>query len=314
MVKVLIYFPLYYNSNSIFRLYDYLKENDTNTKIYDVNTLISNSNSDIDDEAKVISQRCGFFYEKRKNIGGGEGGFLNVIINKPEFIENYDFLVYFEESCEPVCQAWFNKIINQTIEKNLDVIGWDWWWRSKKREFSKTQIIGKGFRIGIINENSELKIKNDWINHKNYDVFGYRHEFICIRVSKIPELLFTNEDLDRNLRKFSKIAFGRTIERMYWKPSWGGVKNMNIQYPLLINQKELPSVFNTNLKLFRELTLKEKTNVGYVPRRLNVRKFNIRYLLYIFYRYSNDIIQYVLIKFSIEYKSLEREKNEKETF
>jgi hypothetical protein len=291
-----------------------LKENDTNNEIYDVTTFISNSNSDIDGEARAISQRCGFFYEKRKNIGGGEGGLLNFIINKAEFVDNYDFLVYFEESCEPVYEAWLDKIINQTIEKNLDVNGWDWWWRSKKRSFSKTHITGKGFRIGIINENNELKIENDEINHKNYDVFGYRHEFLLIRVSKIPELLFTQEDLYRNLRKFSKIAFGRTIERMYWKPSEGGIKNMNIQYPLMINQKELPSVFNTNLKLFRELTLIEKTNVCYAPRSLNVRKLNFRYLIYTIQRYFNDIIQYVLIKLGIQYKGSERQKNEKETY
>jgi hypothetical protein len=116
------------------------------------------------------------------------------------------------------------------------------------------------------------------------------------------------------LRKFSKIAFGRTIERMYWKPSEGGIKNMNIQYPLMINQKELPSVFNTNLKLFRELTLIEKTNVCYAPRSLNVRKLNFRYLIYTIQRYFNDIIQYVLIKLGIQYKGSERQKNEKETY
>jgi len=310
MISVLIYFPLYYNSKSIFRLYGYLKETEKYSNTFKLSVFISNSNSEIRQEAKSIANYCGFLYENRDNYGRGEGGLLNFIINNKELIDMFDFLIYFEESCEPVSKKWLYKLIQNCVQMNLNVNGWDWWWRPKKRELSRTQVIGSGFRIGILNENQKLSINNDDLNFTNYDVFGFRHELLVVRTSELAKLIFNKDDIHRNLQIFSDMSFGRIVERIYWESNNQNLKNLNIQYPLLRSQKKLPLIFNTNLTLFRELKMEEKKSDNYIPKSLIWRKYNYSYLMYIVKRLSYDFLQYLFVKLGFEIKSITRKRNE----
>ena len=255
MNKILIIYPLFYNSGSIDRLYQYIQESNHDKK-YLIEVLIINSNKQIHHEALKKTLQLKFKYILRDNFGGGEGAIFEIKNIHYQILESFDFAIYIEESCEPISRKWIKKLI-KNLERGHLIEGWHWNWYAKNRDNSTKIKVGKYMNQGVIcfnDENNKIITRMEF-----YDVFGFRHECLAFRVHEFLQLDIGNREL---WLKDDKYFFGRSMERIYWI---GGnlPKSPNFQFQLLKKQNKLPNFFNSNFKFFRELNFEEKNNGGY---------------------------------------------------
>ena len=289
-MKVLLLFPLFYSANGLNRLHQYLRESSSSDEI---EVAIFCSNPSIEEESRLIAKSFGFAFYKRDNFGGGEGSFFD-LFQSTLINENYEVVIYLEESCEPMSSRWIESLVKPLRNGSL-IQGWHWNWRGRKRSGAVLIKFGSRFRPAFIYKNAGANHPlNEIIEDNVYDVSGFRHECLAFRLDQLP----------RNLMRLNKTHwegvplkfFGLSMERFFWdnlNPSV--IKCPNFQFPMLLKQNRFPIFISTNYFRFRELSPASRMSSDYKPNRLLIRRMNLKFVLQVFKFWSRNIIKFIIL-------------------
>ncbi len=294
--KVLIIYPLYYSPYSLFRLSSYLSfKNDNIEK----DVAIFCSNVEIEKSARQLSAIFNFKFFPRDNFGGGEGIFFE--FTKVLDVKKYDYIIYLEESCEPLSRYWLETLVNDLNSGNL-ITGWHWNWRGKKRAKSIKIVHGKGKHIAFsyLNSPDSLPSKQFGIS-EIMDTPGFRHECIAFQTPILEKMCFGSIE-KVPWSKYDNKEFGLAMERFYWPSiSRNDLASPNIQYLVLKVQHILPKFTSKNYKLFHELgndAKKSGVMSHYNWNRRRKRFYNFPKV--IFYKFYNFIKFIFIVKFKFD--------------
>jgi hypothetical protein len=290
-MKILLIFPLFYSSNGLNRLQSYLRESKSN---YEIKVAIFCSNPSIEKESEKLARHFGFGFYPRSNFGGGEGAFFE-LFQSDLMKENYQIIIYLEESCEPMSSKWIKSVV-KPLEVGYYVYGWHWNWRARKRDKSIRVDCGNTFRSAVIYKNPEgYHPLSQIIGGDVYDVFGFRHECISIRVDQLStNLMRVNKNYWGNLpTKY----FGLSTERFFWDDLNSFViKSPNFQFPMILKQNRLPLFTSSNFFRFRELSYKKKVSSSYKPNYLVIRRLSLSYNWRIIVFWSRNLIKFIVVQ------------------
>ena len=285
--KILLVFPLFYSSFSLYRLQKYLEINKYRC---DISVRVFCSNEKIAIESHDISRTLNFDFFNRNNFGGGEGALLILSKEHKLLTENFDYVVYLEESCEPLNSKWLATLI-EDLEAGSLITGWHWNWRAKKRSQSTLIRTGSGLRIAhaYVNSNESLPFKTYKTEHV-LDTPSFRHECIAFRPNLLKHLIFSENDI-QHWQNLQPKSFGLAMELFAWHGNnESPLKSPNFQYWALLNQKKLPLFIPKNYRFFRELSLSERSNEGAVPYKINyLKNFFINKVLFMYILLKNSI-------------------------
>ena len=290
-MKVLLIFPLFYSSNSLNRLQSYLHESKSN---YEMGVAVFCSNPVIEGESEKLARQFGFNFFPRNNFGGGEGAFFE-LFQSDLMKENYEVVIYLEESCEPMSSRWIESIV-KPLEAGYNIYGWHWNWRARKRDKSIRVDFGSTFRPAVVYKNPERNHPlNQIISDNVCDVSGVRHECISIKLDQLPKnLLRINEN---NWRDVPTKYFGLSMERFFWdnlNPSV--IKSPNFQFPMILKQNRMPLFTSNNFFRFRELSHREKISSRYKPNHLVIRRLNLYYNMRILIFWSKNLVKFMVVQ------------------
>jgi hypothetical protein len=283
----------------LLRLSAYISHSDTKIQT-DVAVFCSNQN--IEQLARDLSEKLNYEFYVRDNFGGGEGVFLELdqIIN----LEQYQHIIYLEESCEPISRNWIELLLKDLNNGSL-ITGWRWNWRGKKRKNSRRFMLGGGTRLalGYWNDSKSLP-SNVFQTKKVMDTPAFHHECIAFHKSALE---FTNLGaLKKEVwSSYNPKDFGLAMERFYWdSENTQDLVSPNIQYLLLEKQKVLPKYSSKNFKFFVELKEKDKNTPclsDYQWQFRRKRLFNLPKL--IAFKISNFVKFVMVVKFGADINS-----------
>jgi hypothetical protein len=297
--KVLIVYPLFYSPYSLFRLSSYLSYKNDNLE---KEVAIFCSNKEIEKLALQFSVMLKFKFFPRDNFGGGEGVFFEFA--KVLDLKEYDYIVYLEESCEPISRYWLETLVDDLKSGSL-ITGWHWNWRGKKRSESIKVAHGKGKHIALsyLNTSDSLPSKRFGIS-EIMDTPGFRHECIAFQKSALDNIILGCAEKEL-WSKFEKKEFGLAMERFYWHSSDGkGLVSPNIQYLLLRTQYNLPKFTSKNYKLFHELRNNEKNSSVMSHYEWKFRKKRLyNFPRIIFFKFYNFLKFMLVVKFNFDLDS-----------
>jgi hypothetical protein len=290
-MKVLLIFPLFYSSNSLNRLQSYLHESKSN---YEMGVAVFCSNPVIEGESEKLARQFGFNFFPRNNFGGGEGAFFE-LFQSDLMKENYEVVIYLEESCEPMSSRWIESIV-KPLEAGYNIYGWHWNWRARKRDKSIRVDFGSTFRPAVVYKNPERNHPlNQIISDNVCDVFGFRHECISIKLDQLPKnLLRINEN---NWKYVPTKYFGLSMERFFWdnlNPSV--IKSPNFQFPMILKQNRMPLFTSNNFFRFRELSHRQKISSRYKPNHLVIRRLSLYYNMRILIFWSKNLVKFMVVQ------------------
>lgn len=253
--RIAIVFPLYYSAWSLLRLNRYLA---MNRNLDNADVFVMNSNQLIDTQARSIAQGLGFEYQLRSNAGGGEGSlwfFQQLcLLNGREFA----YLIYLEETCEPLVENWLVKILSG-LDEHTWVNGWDWNFRGKNRGSATPVRIGRGWRKAWAYATADKgHPMNAITNQVVWDCPGFRHELLAVDFRIFMQLVIPSPEAPPWC-ELAPGAYGRAMERMYWQRSPGEPDPPNLQFQCFLLGSRLPSVANRHFFQFHELN---RTLVG----------------------------------------------------
>lgn len=290
-MTILLVFPLFYSANSIKRLKKYLSESKSE---YNLHVAIFCSNPLIEQEAETLAKKFGFAFYPRSNFGGGEGAFFELF--QLDLIENnFNAVIYLEESCEPMSSKWIESVV-KPLEVGSFVYGWHWNWRARKRSKSVRVNLGSTFRPAIVYKNPEGSHPlNQIITDNVYDVCGFRHECISLKVDQLPTNLMRISR--NNWGGVPAKYFGLSMERFFWdnlNPSV--IKSPNIQFPMLLKQDRFPFFISINYFRFRELPQDKKMSEEYIPNHLIIRRLNVLYNFRVVSFWFRNLVKFIVVK------------------
>jgi hypothetical protein len=259
LAKLLFLYPLYFNPNSLKRLQKYLECEKTNHSFEIAATC---SNDLIFESAQDIANKIGLNLKYRKNYGGGEGIFYWVQHNYN--LQNFDYIWYFEESCEPIKPNWLNHLIAQ-LDSGIPLTGWNWNAFSKRRSQSTQVIFRNKIDFMIASINSANSGADSYGNSLEgvWDTPGYRHETLVFRKEDFQNFKFDNPAKDFYLESNDPRYYGIRSERLWW-PIYHPfttnfkVNSPNLQWSILMKHGYVPPLINQNKKYFREISKKER--------------------------------------------------------
>jgi hypothetical protein len=297
--RVLIIYPLFYSPYSLLRLSAYISHSDIKIQ-KDVAVFCSNQN--IEQLSRNLSEKLNYQFYVRDNFGGGEGVFLE--LDRIIDLEQYQYIIYLEESCEPISRYWIELLLKDLNNGTL-ITGWRWNWRGKKRKNSRRFMLGGGTRLALGYWNDPKSLPSKVFQTKKImDAPAFHHECIAFHKSALE---FTNlgavkKELWSN---YNPKDFGLAMERFYWdsvEPQ--SFVSPNIQYLLLKNQKVLPNYGSKNFKFFVELKEKDKNtpNISIYQWRFRRRRLlNLPKL--ISFKISNFVKFVIVIKCGVDINS-----------
>lgn len=275
MKDILFLIPLYYTSNSVERIQNYIQEATGNFS-YDI--YFCCTNPDIFEEAK---RKCNDHssIDLRENIGVGQGMCWFLQEKAKLDLNQYKYIWYFEESCEPIRRDWVEKTL-QKMNSGWKLCGWDWNSQGKKRKFQiRHEILGAENSKCVAFENTEetgvdiigKPLKGLW------DTPAYRHESIVFHSKDFNNFKFPDPNDSLWVEKGGWRSYGTRAERMWWdlahKDSHGHyLKSPNLQWEVISKYKFVPPEKNEFFWYYRELNNVEKTSSGYVPPGYPLRK------------------------------------------
>lgn len=297
--KVMIIYPLYYSPYSLIRLSSYLSQASSNIK---KDVAIFCSNREIEEIAREFSNELNFGFYLRDNFGGGEGVFLE--LKRIANLEKYDYIIYLEESCEPISRHWLEILLRDLRNGSL-ITGWHWNWRGKKRKNSILDTLGTGTRLALGYWNNAMSLPSNVFQvEKVLDAPGFRHECIAFHrsalgmtnIGVIEKKLWCNNDLKK---------FGLAMERFYWDSMTDeDLISPNIQYHLLRNEKILPKFTSKNYKFFQELKENEKNTAFVTHYEWKFRRKRLFNLPKLFAFKIHNFVKFVIVtKFRIDLDS-----------
>jgi hypothetical protein len=291
-MKVLLIFPLFYSSNGLNRLQSYLHESKSS---YEIEVAIFCSNPVIERESEKLARQFGFSFFQRSNFGGGEGAFFE-LFQSDLMKENYQVIVYLEESCEPMSSRWIESIV-RPLEVGYNIYGWHWNWRARKRDKSVRVDFGSTFRPAVVYKNPERNHPlNQIILDNVYDVPFFRHECISIKVDQLPKNSLRINQNNWGGDVPSKY-FGLSMERFFWGNSNPSViKSPNFQFPMILKQNRLPLFTSYNFFRFRELSHKEKISTRYKPNHLVIRRLKLHYNMRILVFWGTNLVKFIVVQ------------------
>jgi hypothetical protein len=256
----------------------------------DIRVLVFCSNEKIAIESRKISHTLNFDFFNRNNFGGGEGALLILSKEHSFLIENFDYVVYLEESCEPLNSKWLAKLIHD-LETGSLITGWHWNWRAKKRPESTLIRTGSGLRIAhaYVNSDNSLPFRT-YKTEQVLDTPSFRHECIAFRPNLLKRLVFSENEI-QDWGNLQPKFFGLAMELFAWNGNNESVlKSPNFQYWALLNQRKLPLFIPKNYRFFRELSLSERSEEGTVPYKINyLRNFFINKVFFLYILLKNSI-------------------------
>jgi hypothetical protein len=267
MKDILFLYPLYYQPNSLKRFQNYLNEA---VGDFSVDVFVCCTNQSISNEARTICNQFGFIFANRENIGGGEGGLWYLQKKSGINLNQYKYIWYFEESCEPVSSYWIQVILNY-LNNGARLAGWDWHMKGKKRTNQIPHVYESNRNTCIAFENTKetgLDINSQPLQ-KIWDTPGYRHETIVFKTEDFCEFDFPDPYDPIWQLKSGWRSYGTRAERMWWSLEDSIIHGFNVPAPNLqwyvISQKNfIPPKENLFFGYFRELSHSEKTNPNYI--------------------------------------------------
>lgn len=285
--KILLLFPLFYSSFSLYRLQKYLELNKYKC---DISVWVFCSNDRISAESNEICRALNFVFLNRDNFGGGEGSLLLLSRDYHSLAETFDFVVYLEESCEPIHSAWLVRLIHD-LETGSLITGWHWNWRAKKRSESTSIKIGSGMHIArsYVNSKNSLPFETYMVDNV-LDTPGFRHECIAFRPNLLEKLIFSEKEI-QEWRNIQPKSFGLAMELFSWKAKKeSDLRSPNFQYSALLRQRKLPFFIPMNYRFFRELSMSERSKQGFVPYEMNfMRNFLLSYARFFHILWKNSV-------------------------
>ena len=272
------------------RLSSYLSQGNCNLK---ADVAVFCSNKEIEVIAREFTDALNFGFYLRDNFGGGEGVFLE--LNRIPNLEQYDYLVYLEESCEPISRYWLEILLSDLRNGSL-VTGWHWNWRGKKRKNSIRNSLGKGTRLALGYWNNAISVPSNFFQvEKVLDAPGYRHECLALHRSglEMTNIAVLEKELWRN---YDSKKFGLAMERFYWDSMTDkDLISPNIQYYLLRNQKILPKFTSKNYRFFQELKENEKNTAFMTHYEWKFRRKRLFNLPKLFVFKIHNFVKFVIV-------------------
>jgi hypothetical protein len=222
------------------------------------------SNDLIFESAQDTANKIGLNLQYRKNHGGGEGIFYWA--QKNYNLQNFDYVWYLEESCEPIKPNWLNHLIAQ-LDSGIPLTGWKWNFVSKRRKQSTQVIFRNKINFMIASINSVGSGVDSFCNSLNgvWDTPGYRHETLVFRREDFQNFKFDDPAQDFYLKFDDPRYYGIRSERFWW-PNYHPfamdfkVNSPNLQWNILMKYGYVPPLRNQNEKYFREISKKERFN------------------------------------------------------
>lgn len=276
MKDILFLIPLYYTSNSVVRIQNYIQEA-TGDFSYDI--YFCCTNPEIFEDSKL---KCGSYssIDLRENIGVGQGMCWHLQKKTNIDLKQYKYVWYFEESCEPIRRDWVESSLKK-LNSGWKLCGWDWNSQGKKREFQKPhEVTSQGSRC-IAFENTEKTgldiigkpLKGIW------DTPAYRHESIVFHAKDFSDFNFPDPNDSMWVNTGGWRCYGTRAERMWWdlsqKDTHGYyLQSPNLQWEVISKYNFVPPQENIFFWYFRELNEYEKTSSEYNPPSYFLRKLH----------------------------------------
>lgn len=276
MRDILFLFPLYYTANAVDRFAQYLGEERSG---YSFDVFMPCSNAVIFDAAKERADKHGFVCDPRPNYGAGAGALWWLQKVSGATIDDYRYIWYFEESCEPVRPGWMLRLIGD-MDAGIPVAGW--WWRpeGRRRPHAIPHVVtGSNGSKMIYYENTESSGYDE--DGKPfcgmYDTPGYRHESFVIRSGDFLKFDFPDPTDPVWEARNGIRTYGVKAERFWWRVQDVALHGIslpspNIQWHLLTKYNYVPSPRSDYHSYFRELPLGLRRSEAYHPRPLVARR------------------------------------------
>lgn len=288
--RVQVLMPLHYSEQNTIRMSKYIEEAKLENKYFSITlTPVFYMSPSVYNKRSEI----GFSIFEHNNAANGVSMFFSPSFLKNSNLQNFDFLIYLEESCEPMSSKWALKLIEDLV-KGEKVSGWHWVFRGKCREGAKPNIISTGFRRAIAYVNSDFSIRDIDFKYKVWDVPAFRYECVAFRVPDLIENIYVF-DLDIFELGLRPNEIANLSERFFWEHKVLS-HCPNIQFKLLFDSKKFPPFYPKNIRLFRELNSNLKSNSSYVPKKITLRRFSISHLVKSIEIFFVSLIKYLFFR------------------
>ena len=288
--NVLIVLPLHYSEDNYKRMLGYLKEAKLKNTSFSITlTPIFFMSQGIYEKSNLKIHKV----VKHDNSANGVTMFIAGILKNAIKLEKYDFIIYLEESCEPMSKNWALKLIADLINGET-VSGWHWNFRAKSRPNTEAMIFSKGIRRSIGYKNFDYHFGISNISSNVIDVPSFRYECIAFRVKDLIKNLYIYDGkiLESELEPS---ALAVITERFYWEKSRFG-ECPNLQFKLLSDSQHFPLFWPKNIRLFRELKPHLKKDSSYRPTKILLRKLNISHVFFCLQVLIKSFIKFIILR------------------
>lgn len=289
-LKIVVVVPLHYSENNVHRILRYIKE----AKLKDRKLSLSLTPLFcMSPSIFSTMDKSNFSKYKHDNSANGISMFFDESFYKLINFDKFDYIIYLEESCEPMSRKWALKLI-QDLVKGQEVSGWHWVFRGKCRNDSQPILLSNRLSRAIAYSNNALSIGMVSLPFIVLDVPSFRYECIAFKTAHLVENSFL---FDSKIFKlgFSSGEIANLSERFYWVEN-SFLHCPNLQFKLMLDSDKFPFFYPKNIRLFRELNNKLKTNPNYEPLHINFRRINIFHLLKSSFIFLGSIVKFIVIR------------------